>query len=142
MAKKGPAYVGLVRERLANVNNIAKISEDAHNDGAEWTITMLNARLDLLEGYWSRFQAAQRQLVMEHSANKAIGATLGDFESSTADGYAMAKAEINRLKAIQEAAAPLPQRPPRVSDVKMPKFGGEYTEWCGWSAEFKVKVYI
>lgn len=141
MAFNGPAYTGLVRERTTSINNIQLLHNETAINAIGWTVAQLNARLDVLEGYWSRFQNAQRQLVLDHSDIEVISDTLDDVERHTMQLYADTKASMNQYKTqLQATAAPPPLRALRPSEIKVSTFSGKYTEWAAWRSEFKAKV--
>lgn len=140
MAFNGPAYTGLVRERTTAINNIQLLQNETAIKGTDWTVAQLNARLDVLEGYWTRFQQAQRQLVMEHSDIEVVADTLDDVEQTTLHLYADTKASMNQCKTLLQAITAPQPRTLRPSEIKVSTFSGRYTEWAAWRSEFKAKV--
>lgn len=97
-------------------------------------------RLDVLEGYWVRFQNAQRQLVLEFSHIEIIADTVDEVERATLQLYADAKALMTQCKTDRQAATVLIHKTPRPSEVRVSTFGGNYTQWAAWRSEFKAKV--
>lgn len=140
MALNGPAYHGLLRERDVSIASIRQVCNDAFRHGDNWSLTQLDSRMDLLAGYWQRFQESQRQLVMQYSDVEIIHDSIGPVELETAELFAEAKAEMRRLRNETQAAVPPPVKIPRVSDIKLSVFSGKYTEWASWRAEFQAKV--
>lgn len=56
MSTRGPAYTGLWRERMAAAENIKQMLETIEIEIAESTVSLLTVRLEILDGYWLRFQ--------------------------------------------------------------------------------------
>lgn len=140
MAANGPAYTGLVRERTTSVNNIQLLHNETVINGIDWNVAQLNARLDVLEGYWLRFQNAQCKLVLEHSNIEIIADSVDDAEQCTMLLYADVKASLNQYKAQLQATTAPQLRTLRPSEIKVSSFSGKYTEWAAWRSEFKAKV--
>lgn len=133
-------WLGLYRERSAAIQGIGQLENETFAFGDNWTVAYIDARTELLNGYWQRFQNAQRQLLVDHSGIDAVEETITAHENSTARTYADLKAELSRLKLALQAAIQPPARIPRASEVKISTFAGKYTEWTAWRAEFKAKV--
>lgn len=140
MALIGPVYGGLMRERDASKVQIRIIYENVLEHGANWSVAMINSKLDVVETYWQRFQNAQSQLQMEHADVEVVADSLTQIESQTAELYAVTKAEMCQLKTAIQAAVVPPPRAPRASEVKLSTFRGSYTDWAAWRAEFSTKV--
>lgn len=139
MARKGPAYTGLAREREATITSINQALGDACNNGHDWPIVMLDVKMSLLEGYWQRFQSAQRQLLVEYADVDVIQENMDEVEATTSNTYAAAKAEMFRLKKAIHDAQPN-MRSLKASEIHLSKFNGQYTQWAGWRSEFQAKV--
>lgn len=133
------AHSGLVREREAAINNIRLACDNAYRYGDNWTISTIEARQNILENYWARFQEAQRQLLLGYSNVRVIADTMTQVEQTTADTYVETKAELNRLMVVIRDAMPPPAKIPKVSEIRM-SFTGKYLDWAGWRAEFQTKV--
>lgn len=140
MSINGPSYAGLLRERVATINSMQLMLDDALEHANDWPVEQFDARLDALEGYWHRFQVAQQRLVMEYAHLPIVSDSLMHEESSTLQLYANVKALLNKGKATVLAAAEPPRRIPRPSEIKVSPFSGSYTEWAAWRSEFQAKV--
>lgn len=140
MSNSGPPYIGLSRERAAAIENIQQMLNDAEANATEWTIPQLNARTQILEGYWQRFQQAQQQLLLNYYHVEVIAETLHATEQHTLQLYANAKAKLSHSKTVLEAIETPKPRAPRPSEIKVSTFSGKYTEWAAWRSEFKAKV--
>lgn len=139
MAFSGPPYMGLYRERAAAIDNIQTMMTAVQNVDVELTAPQLAVRLEILDGYWDQFQGAQRSLLMEFSNVDAVNETMAQIEQDTQEIYADAKAVLIQRHAQLPLVEPM-RRAPRASEIKMPSFGGKYTEWAAWRSEFKAKV--
>lgn len=73
---------------------------DARTYGEDWPNVMLNVKINLLEGYWQRFQTAQRQLLVWYADVDGIH----EIEATTSNTYAASKAELYRLKKVIQDA--------------------------------------
>lgn len=140
MALNGPEYLGLTRERATIINNIQHIHDDAAANGANWSTSQVNVRIEILEGYWQRFQNTQRLLALEHSHIELIADSLKDTEQLTMQLYADAKGQLQQLQSNLQSSAPPPTKAPRMADIKLSTFSGNYTEWAAWRSEFKATV--
>lgn len=140
MALSGPAYLGLVRERTASIDNIQHMQDDAIGHGATWSASQISVRIEILEGYWQRFQSTQRQLALEHSDVEIIADSLNETEQTTMRLYANAKGQLQQLNVQLQSLAPPPSKAPRMADIKLSTFSGNYTEWAAWRSEFKATV--
>lgn len=140
MALHGPPYVGLMRERQTAVTNINEVINESSNIGQTWSMGQIQARADILEGYWRRFQDAQRQLAIQFSNIDAVANSNSQAERDAVSAYSDAKAMLSELKSKIEANTEPKPHVPRVSDIKLSTFTGKYTEWAAWRSEFKAKV--
>lgn len=140
MALSGPAYLGLVRERTATIDNIQHMQDDATAHGATWSASQINVRIEILEGYWQRFQNTQRLLALDHANVEIIADSLNETEQSTMRLYADAKGQLQQLHVKLQSIAPPPAKAPRMADIKLSTFSGNYTEWAAWRSEFKATV--
>lgn len=131
--------MGLCRERAAAANNIQSMMATVSNIDIELTAPQLAVRLEILDGYWDRFQGAQRGLIMEFSNVDAVNESMGQVEQDTQQMYADAKAALIQRHAQLPVEEPM-RRAPRASEIKLPAFSGKYTEWAAWRSEFKAKV--
>lgn len=140
MALNGPASTGLVREREAALAGIRQLNRDAHLAGENWQLEVLDARLEVLEGYWSRFQKAQRQLLLEFSDVDVIQDQHSEIEGAAMTLFIETKAETARLRKTKLEGMPPPAKIPKVSEIRMSSFSGTYTDWIAWRSEFCAKV--
>lgn len=141
MALNGPPYLGLVHEREAAILAIQKMNEEAFSVGHDWTINVINVRLEILGGYWTRFQSVQRELLLKHSTVAIIQDDHTTIERSTLDLLVETKAQMAQLRSNKlSSAEPPPAKRPKVSDIRMSSFSGVYTEWTAWRSEYKAKV--
>lgn len=139
MAFIGPPYLGLLRERAGVVEQILRMGAEAA-DQNDWSLAIIDARSDLLEGYWKRFQDAQRRLMLEFPHAEIVMEEYNAAEQAGVLAYTTAKAALNQLKEVRLAAAPRPPKLPKASDIRLSKFSGLYTDWAGWRAEYQAKV--
>lgn len=112
---------------------------DINNVSAELTAPQLAVRLEILDGYWDRFQESQRSLLLGYSNVDAINEPMAQIEQDTQRMYADTKAALIQRHARLPVEEPT-RRAPRASEIKMPTFSGKYTEWAAWRSEFKAKV--
>lgn len=141
MALNGPPYIGLVHEREAVITGIRKMRDEAFSIGDTWTVNVINVRLEILKGYWDRFQFVQRELLLKHSTVAIIYEEHSDIERATTDLMIETKAQMTQLQHKLQATVGLPPaKKPKMSDIRMSTFGGSYTEWTAWRSEFKTKV--
>lgn len=139
MSKKGPAYMGLWRERTAATENIQQMLAAIENDYAELTAPYVAVRLEILDGYWLRFQEIQRSLLIDFAHINAVSDTMSEIERNTQVLYAAANVKLLQQQTQLPAEPPKP-RAPRVSEIKVDTFSGKYTEWAAWRSQFKAKV--
>lgn len=137
MALIGPEYAGISRERDAAIHGIRQLKQAITDAAIDASAAYFEARMDLLEHYWHRFQSAQREMLMNYAHIEVIQDTHSEVEQTAATMYAEIKAELNQRK--QAAAVPI-HKLPRVSDIRLSKFSGQYTEWAAWRSEFDAKV--
>lgn len=141
MALNGPPYIGLVHEREAVITGIREMRDEAVSMGDTWTINVVNVRLEILKGYWDRFQFVQRELLLKYSTVAIIYEEHSGIERTTADLMVETKAQMTQLQHNLQATVGLPPaKRPKMSDIRMSTFGGLYTEWTAWRSEFKTKV--
>lgn len=137
MSSKGPPYMGLWRERSAAAENIQQMLVTV--EFAESTVPVLDVQLEILNGYWGRFQEAQRSLLVDVAHIDEISCTINEVERDMQRMYTAAKLKLlhERSKLTIQQTKP---KAPRVSDIKIPTFSGKYTEWAAWRSQFKAKV--
>lgn len=140
MALHGPSSLGLVRERDAALAGIRQLHDDALHIGQTWSIEVVDARHEVLEGYWSRFQSDQRRLLLEFSEVETIQEEHSSVETAAVTLFVESKAEITRLKKMMQVNLPSPAKIPKLADIRMSTFSGIYTEWTSWRSEFAAKV--
>lgn len=97
MSMNGPAYMGLWRERTAAAENIQRILTTIEKETAQQTVPQLAVQLEILDGYWLRFQDVQRNLLVDFAHIDEISATMGDIEHNTQQIYATAKSKLMQL---------------------------------------------
>lgn len=139
MSLHGPAYMGLVRERAAAMNNIQQMLATTESDVNELTVQHLAVRREILDGYWHRFQEAQRSLLVAYSHIEDIITSMSEIEYRTQALYAAAKAKLMHQHSQLPVEQPRP-RAPRASEIKVDTFSGKYTEWAVWRSQFQAKV--
>lgn len=139
MSTSGPAYSGLWRERTAAADNIQQMLATIECELTESTVPLLAVRLEILDGYWLRFQEAQRSLLVDFAHIDDISCTMGEVERNTQMMYTAAKSKLlqKRSELTIEQTRP---RAPRASEIKIETFSGKYTEWAAWRSQFKAKV--
>lgn len=139
MAANGPPYMGLWRERTATIENMRQLMVHRENETTGLTAAQLAVQLEILDGYWSRFQDVQRCLMVEYAHIEEVSCTMGEVERDTQSSYVAAKAQLlqqqSQLQIIQQRP-----RAPRASEIKIDTFSGKYTEWAAWRSQFKAKV--
>lgn len=140
MALNGPAYLGLLTERTAAIECIAAIAAEATAPDNNWSLAFCDVQLGILEGYWTRFQSAQHQLMLEFPHVDAITEGYSAAEQTGALAYATVKAGIVELKAARQATIQPPPKVPKVGDIRLSTFSGQYTDWTAWQSEFRAKV--
>lgn len=139
MSRNGPTYMGLLCERTAVIENMQLMVTNIENDAAELTAPQLAVRLEILDGYWNRFEEAQRSLLVEYTHVTAITETLSQVEHDTQQLYADTKSALLQRQTLLPAEEPR-RRAPRASEIKVDTFSGKYTEWAAWRLQFKAKV--
>lgn len=139
MSLSGPPYMGLCRERAATIESIQRMMTDVNDVNIELTAPQMAVRLEILDGYWIRFQDVQHRLLMEFSNIEAVNESMSQIEQDTQRMYADAKAALLQRQLQLPAKEPM-RRAPRACEIKVPAFSGKYTEWAAWRSEFKAKV--
>ena len=76
MALSGPVYAGLMRQRDAAADQIHQIYNTVLQAGDQWSVAIINSKLDVVATYWQRFQNAQSQLLMEYADISLIPSNL------------------------------------------------------------------
>lgn len=140
MALNGPVYMGLFHMRAATVEQMDQFRIGAEQADNDWSPAVIDARINMLETYWQRFQDVQQRLMLEYGH---LDVVLNDYNAAEQQGvsmYALAKAKLTELKLARIPAASIIPRIPKASEVRLSKFNGTYTEWAGWRAEFQAKV--
>lgn len=139
MSINGPAYMGLWRERSAAAENIQQMLTTIEDETALLTGPLVAVQLEILDGYWLRFQDVQRNLLVEFAHVNEVSTTMSDVERHTQLLYATAKAKLIQSRS-QLTVEQLRPRAPRASEIKIDTFSGKYTEWAVWRSQFKAKV--
>lgn len=139
MSTSGPAYSGLWRERTAAANNIQQMLATIECEITESTVPLLAVRLEILDGYWLRFQEAQRSLLVDFAHIDDISCTMDEVERNTQLMYTAAKSKLLQ-KRSELTVEQTRRRAPRASEIKIDTFSGKYTEWAAWRSQFKAKV--
>lgn len=129
--------MGLLRERTAATENIQQMLATVEFD--ESTVSVLDVQLEILNGYWGRFQEAQRSLLVDFAHIEEISCTMSEIERNTQLMYTAAKSKLlhERSKLTIQQTKP---KAPRASEIKIQTFSGKYTEWAAWRSQFKAKV--
>lgn len=139
MSLNGPAYMGLLRERTAATENIQQMLAAAVDNVTELTVQHLTVRREILDGYWLRFQEAQRSLLVAYSHIESISSSMSEIEHHTQELYTAARAKLMQQHSQLPLEQPKPKAP-RASEIKVDTFSGKYTEWAVWRSQFKAKV--
>lgn len=131
--------MGLLRERTAAAEIIQQILTEMENQTNALSVPELAVRLEILDGYWSRFQDVQRELLVNFSYIDEIFNTINESERNTQASYPAAKTKLLQLHSTVPVENAKP-RASRASEIKVDTFGGKYTDWAAWRSQFKTKV--
>lgn len=121
---------------LAQIKRAAETTTVA--EAEKWSLTVLKLKRTVLDRTWDSYQDKHAAL-LAHS-----DATPDDLTAFDADAIEAAQL-YSRPCAILDTHADLlrdevPPPPPRASEISVPKFGGRYTDWISWRAQFVCKV--
>lgn len=102
--------------------------------------SMVNMKQAELDGLWKRFQEASTSLLQMLDPDNEEEMNAHDHENLlVADLYEEASEALSlRWRTIKDAR----RRPtlPKPTEIQLPKFGGKYTAWINWRAQFVSKV--
>lgn len=120
------------------LSRMVKAIHDARsNEYNEAVVSMKRAELD---GLWARYQDTSAALLAYVDLDDAAAFAADDKENEVVANVYHEGAEIlkQRWESIRAARA----RPAAVkpSEIILPKFGGKYTAWISWRAQFVSKV--
>lgn len=91
--------------------------ETIEGEITESTVPLLAVRLEIIDGYWLRFQKAQSSLLVDFAHSDEISCTMSEVERSTQLMYTAAKAKLlqERSKLTIEQTKPRALRPSEMS---------------------------
>lgn len=119
-------------ERLSIAITDAQV--DTFND------VIVNMKQSELDGLWKRFQESSSDLLRFLDPDDLESMHAHDRENFvTADIYQRAHKRLTERGEILKEANSRPKRL-KPSEVVMPKFAGNYTEWVTWRSQFVSKV--
>lgn len=140
MALHSPAYMGLLCVRASALEQMQQLQQDSERLDNDWSASIIDARIDLLEGYWTRFQDIQQRLMLKYPNVDAVMQNFNLIEQNGVLAYAAAKSKLSEMKITRQPSARQVPRVPKASEIRVSKFTGKYTEWAGWRAEFQARV--
>lgn len=143
MSINGPRFtVGIAqRDRLGG--QMQRIWEQASSDIIEqWSAAFIKVQKVMLDSYWVEYQRQQSALMIEFSENDGHLQYMEATTQMAAQVYEDTMELLdNRLKDLSAVVLPSPLPPPKPSEIQLPKFKGDYTEWTAWRSQFVSRVY-
>lgn len=136
MSIQGPRH-----HQLAN--QMRQMFEQASGDAIDnWSAALVKVKQNLLDTYWAEFQRLQAEVALELVGEEAITDILVDSAEQTAIIYEnTSNALESRLKALTTDPTTSSLPTPKPSEVILPKFDGNYTQWSSWRSQFMSRVY-
>lgn len=141
MSYKGPQHAIELRKLQSACKELERIHIQAESsDCQRWGIPELEVRAEMLAKMWNGFHDSQQRVKLEYGLIEGVNALCESTCEEAIFYYASAKASLQkRIKELTAAQAPRPL--PKISDIKLEKFDGDYRNWTAWKAQFLAKVY-
>lgn len=141
MAYNGPQHAIELRKLQSACKEIERIYTQALSADCErWGIPELEVRAEMLAKIWNGFHNTQQRVKEEYGLLDGVIALCDSTCEEAIYYYASAKASFQqRIKDLSAAQAPRPL--PKISEIKLEKFDGNFRNWTAWKAQFVAKVY-
>lgn len=144
MSIHGPRFTVGVGTRDKVGGQMQRIYEQASSDEIwQWSAAFIKVQKVMLDTYWTEYQRQQSALMIEFAEDDDNLLYLENTTKMAAEVYDQSMELLdNRLKDMAaQSSFPSPLPPPKPSEINLPKFNGDYTEWTGWRSQFISRVY-
>lgn len=141
MSSEGPQHAIELRKLQSACKELERTHTQALSPDCErWGIPELEVRTEMLAKTWNGFHNSQQRVKEEYGLIEGVNALCDSTCEEAIYYYASAKSSFQqRIKDLTAAQAPRPL--PKVSEIKLEKFSGDYRNWTAWKAQFLAKVY-